>query len=122
MMNPHSHVFFALFNSESGHTDVVNAIKDFVFTPASKSAFENFTIVDDTVLEFDELFIAEFNFGPEISNNWNAKKGEPSIAFVLIRDDDCELCSDSTTPLQSIHILPSGNLPVCMSIWLPLQL
>ena len=112
----------SLHYSEAGRTDVVNAINDFVFTPASKSAFENFTIVDDDVLEFDELLIAEFNFGPEISNNWNAKKGEPSITLILIRDDDCELCSDSTNPLQSIHILPSGNLPVCMTIWLSLQL
>ena len=71
---------------------MVNTINDFVFTPTSKSAFENFTIVDDDVLEFDEIFIAEFNFGPEIANNWNAVKGEPSIAFILIRDDDSELC------------------------------
>ena len=86
------------FNAEFGRTDVVNTINNFAFTPTSKSAFENFTIVDDDVLEFDELLIAEFNFGPEISNKWNAKKGEPSIAFILIRDDDCELHSDSTKP------------------------
>ena len=72
------------------------ATNDFVFTATSKSAFKNFIIVDDDVLEFDEIFIAEFNFGPEIANNWNARKGEPSTAFILIRDDDCELCSDST--------------------------
>ena len=71
---------------------MVNTINDFIFTPIRKSAFENFTIVDDDVLEFDELFIAEFDFGPEIANNWNARKGEPSIAFIIIRDDDCELC------------------------------
>ena len=41
--------------------------------------------------QFDELFIAEFNFGPEISNIWNAIKGESSTAFIVIRDDDCEL-------------------------------
>ena len=85
---------FAPFNAESGRTDVLNTINDFVFTPASKSAFENFTIVDDYVLEFDELLIAEFYFGPELSDNWNAIKGEPSTAFILIRDDDCELYSD----------------------------
>ena len=90
-MSPHSCSLFVPFNSESGRTDVVNAINDFVFTPASKSTFENFTIVDDRVLEFDELFIAEFNFGPGISTDWNAKKGEPSTAFILIIDDDCEL-------------------------------
>ena len=91
-MSPHSYILFAPFNSESGRTDVVNTINDFVFTPASKSAFENFTIVDDSVLEFDELFIAEFNFGPGIATDWNAKMGEPSTAFILIIDDDCELC------------------------------
>ena len=68
---------------------MVNTFNDFVFTPTSKSAFENFTIVDDDVLEFDELLIAEFDFGPEVlSGGWNAIKGEPSIAFILIRDDD----------------------------------
>ena len=81
---------FAPFHVESGRTDVVNTINGFVFTPNSISAFENFTIVDDDVLEFDEIFIAEFNFGPEIENNWNAVKGVPSTAFILIRDDDCE--------------------------------
>ena len=97
-MSPHSCSLFAPFNAESGRTDVVSTINDFVFTPASKSASENFTIVDDDVLEFDEILIAEFNFGPEISNTWNARKAEPSIAFILIRDDDCELSSDSTKP------------------------
>ena len=111
-MSPHSYILFAPFNAESGRTDVMNTINDFVFTPASKSAFENFTIVDDNVLEFDELFIAEFSFGPEISNSWNAKKREPSIAFILIRDEDCELYSDSTkhTLFHSTYlILPSGD-------------
>ena len=116
-MNPHSYILFAPFNAESGRTDVVSTINDFVFTPASKSAFENFTIVDDSVLEFDELLIAEYNFGPEISYNWNAIKGEPSIAFILVRDDDCELCTDGTkhqkwfrTVFYSTYfILPSGN-------------
>ena len=102
-MSPHSCSLFTPFNAESGRTDVMNTINDFVFTPARKSAFENFTIVDDDVLEFDELFIAEFNFGPEISNSWKAKKGEPSIVFILIRDDDCELYSDSTNHHQLIH-------------------
>ena len=92
-------MLFALFHAESGRSDVVNTISDFVFTPASRSAFENFAIVDDDVLEFDEIFIAEFSFSPEIANNWNARKGEPITAFILIRDDDCELCSDSSNHL-----------------------
>ena len=82
----------ALFHAEYGRSDAVNAINDFVFTPNSRSAFENFTIVDDDVLEFDEIFIAEFNFGPEIESNWNTRKVSPITAFILIRDDDCELC------------------------------
>ena len=71
----------------------MNTINDFIFTPTNKSAFENFTIVDDDVLEFDEIFIAEIDFGPEIlCKRLNARKGEPSMAFIIIRDDGCELC------------------------------
>ena len=104
-------MLFASCIAESGRTDVANTINDFIFTPARKSAFENFTIVDDYVLEFDELFIAEFSFGPEIANNWNATRGEPSTAFILIRDDDCELFSDyavaalSCTQWQHIRLI-----------------
>ena len=87
---------FAPFHAESDRSDAVNAINDFVFTSDSKSAFENFTIVDDDVLEFDEIFIAEFSFDPYFANYWNARKGVPSVAFILIKDDDCELCSDSS--------------------------
>ena len=68
---------------------------DFTFKPAIKSAFHNFTIVDDDVLEFDELFIAEFDFGPQLSKNWNVNKGEPSVLYCLIRDDDCEWHCDT---------------------------
>ena len=96
-------MLFAPFHAESGRSDAVNTINDFVFTPDSRSAFENFTIVDDDVLEFDEIFIAEFTFGPEITNNWNARQAEPITAFIQIRDDDCELCSDSTN--RSINLI-----------------
>ena len=89
-------MLFAPFHAESGRSDAVNTIHDFVFTSDSKSAFENLTIVDDDVLEFDEIFIAEFSFGREIEYYWNATKGVPSVAFILIKDDDCELCSDSS--------------------------
>ena len=86
-------IIIIVFIAESGRTDVVNTFNDFVFTPTSKSAFENFAIVDDDVMEFDELFIAEFDFGPEIiSGGWNTIKGGSSTAFIVIRDDDCELC------------------------------
>ena len=67
-----------------------SAIKAFIFTPTNKSAFESFTIIDDSVLEFDELLIATFEFGPEIANNWNARRGTPSTAYILISDNDCE--------------------------------
>ena len=64
---------------------------DFVYTDTSQcDSLGNFTIVDDDVLEFDELFITEFTFSQEISNNWNARKGI-STAFILIRNDDSEL-------------------------------
>ena len=85
------YIVIAFFNAESGRPDVVSTINEFVFTRANQSAFESFTIVNDDVLEFDEIFIAEFGFGPEIINTWNAIKGEPSTAFIVIRDDDCEL-------------------------------
>ena len=91
-------VLFPHFIAESGRTDVESTINDFVFTPVHKSAFETFNIVDDDVLEFDELLIAEFNFGPEISSEWNVIKGEPSVTVILINDDDCELFIDGIKP------------------------
>ena len=100
-------MLFAPFYAESGRSDAVNTINDFVFTPNRTSMFENFTIVDDDVLEFDELFIAEFSFGSEIANNWNARKREPSVAFIRIIDDDCELFSDSTKNSKERSIITS---------------
>ena len=86
--------------AESGRTDVGNtrngncklpqSRNEFIFTPTSKSAFDSYNLVNDSVLEFDELLIATFDFGPEIENNWNVRKGEPSITYILIRDDDGE--------------------------------
>ena len=70
--------------------DVWSSVNEFVFTPSQKFTFENFSIVRDDVLEFDELFIAKFELPPWIANNWNVRKGEPSIAYIAIRDDDCE--------------------------------
>ena len=106
-------MLFASCIAESGRTDVVNTIDDFIFTSASNSAFTNFTIVDDDVLEFDEIFIAEFSFSPEIANNWNARKGGPSTAFILIRDDDCELCS---IPMFDLHNIYSTYANIFRSI------
>ena len=81
----------------SGRTDVESTINDFVFTPASNTSPECFNIINDSVLEFDELLIATFDFGPEIENNWNVRKGTPSTTYILIRDNDCELTSESYT-------------------------
>ena len=107
-------MLFTPFHAESGRSDAENTIHDFVFTPNSTSAFENFTIVDDDVLEFDEIFIAEFSFGPEIANNWNARKGVPITAFILIKDDDCELCNGTSNqkfddPQENTLLLFIGN-------------
>ena len=110
---------FAPFHSEYGRSDAGNTINEFVFTPNRTSAFENFTIVDDDVLEFDEVFIAVFSFGPEIANNWNARKVHPSTAFILIRDDDCELFSDSTKNSKDYYICsksPRCNLHLLASL------
>ena len=112
------YIVIALFNAESGRPDVVSTINDFVFTRANQSAFDSFTIVNDSVLEFDELFIAEFNFGPEIANTWNAIKGEPSTAFIVIRDDDCELIHNTNRNniriciifVPKLYVLPNKNL------------
>ena len=103
---------FLTSNAEVGRSDVQRSNNAIVFTQASKSDLGNFEliIVDDDVLEFNELFIAEFDFDPEISNRWNVRKGEPSTAFILIRDDDCELCSDSIKPKQLFSTIFYGTL------------
>ena len=79
--------------------------------------FENFTIVDDDVLEFDEIFIAEFSFDSEIGNNWNARKVEPRTAFIVIRDDDCELCSDSLIPMFDLHNINSTYICIYLQTY-----
>ena len=96
--------------TESGRTDVRSSTNTFVFTPVIKSALQNLTIVDDDVLEFDELFIAEFDFGLELSNNWKVRKGEPSTVYCLIRDNDCEL----RTYLSAINEHQTFILLICM--------
>lgn len=86
-------MFMPAYCTEAGRTDVKSITKDFTLTPNSTFAFEIFNIVDDDVLEFDELFIAEFQFGLDIPNNWNTKKGRPSTTFIRIIDNDCQLFS-----------------------------
>ena len=85
-----------LYHAEAGRTDVESTTKEFIFTSAGKSVTQAFTIVDDDVLEFDELFMARFVFPPEIFNNWNiSRESSNTTTFFLIKDDDCELQSDS---------------------------
>ena len=74
----------------SGRTDVESTSIDFIFTPSNNSSIQRFNIIDDSVLEFNELLIATVNYGPEITNNWNVRKGEPSTAYISIIDNDCE--------------------------------
>ena len=100
------------FNVAFGRTDVVFTTADFVFTPTSKSSKRNFTIVDDDVLEFDELFIVEFTFSPEISNKWYAIKENPSIVYIIIRDDDCKLRSPLNETLHdTVYIIDYTYMP-----------
>ena len=89
----------------SGRTDVESTSNDFIFTPASNSSFDSFNIIDDSVLEFDELLIATFDIGPEITNNWNVVKGTPSITKIAILDNDCEQKHLSTTCIHFSHIV-----------------
>ena len=91
------HTFHTGPSVEAGRTDVIRGVNDFIFTPDNESAFESIAIVDDDVLEFDELLIAEFEFGPAIANNWNVKKGNRSTTYIIIRDNDCELFNGNST-------------------------
>ena len=78
---------------------------DFLFTPASNSSFNSFNIVSDDVLEFDELFFAEFDLDEIRNNGWNARVGDIPTTFILIRDDDCELYSVMQTTIPYALIL-----------------
>ena len=88
------------FHVETFRTDVLRTNTDFLFTPVSNSSFNSFIIVNDSVLEFDELFFAEFDLDEIKSNGWNARAGEFPTTFILIRDDDCELCSVVQTTIM----------------------
>jgi len=109
----HIHNCLALaFTAAFDRTDVVFTIADFVFTPTNKSSKRNFTIVDDDVLEFDELVIVEFTFSPEISNKWYAIKEEHSVVYIVIRDDDCKLCSPLNETLHgTVYIIDYAYVP-----------
>ena len=87
---------------------------DFLFTPASNLSFNSFNIVSDDVLEFDELFFAELDLDEIRSNGWNARAGEFPTTFILIRDDDCELCSVvQTTIPYALKLFAHQTFCVC---------
>lgn len=110
-------MFTSAYFTEAGRTDVVSITKDFILTPNRTFAFESFNIVDDDVLEFDELFIAKFQFGIDIPNNWNTKKGMPSTTLIRIIDNDCQLFSKLNLH-RSVPVLHISDIsPFPMQLW-----
>ena len=88
-----------------GRTDVESTRKKFIFTPTTTSSFESFNITDDSVLEFDELLIATFEFGKEVASNWNVRKGTPSTTYIAILDDDCEFNWAKSNHIHNIDLI-----------------
>ena len=70
--------------------DIVSSVNDFSFNSTSMRATRGFDIKDDAILEYDELFMAEFDISSLIDAGWNARKGEFPICYIAIGDDDCE--------------------------------
>ena len=70
--------------------DVVTSVNDFCFNSTSTRDTQGFDIKNDAILEYDELFMAEFDISDLIDAGWNARKGEFPIAYICINDDDCE--------------------------------
>ena len=91
--------------AEFGRTDVESTRKKSVFTPTTNSSFESFNITDDSVLEFDELLIATFEFGKEIANNWNVRKGTPSTTYIAIIDNECEYNLTKSNHIHSSDLI-----------------
>ena len=80
-----------LYTDRNRLPDVVSTFKDFFFTSVVKRSAGSFAIVDDSILEFDELFRAEFGISSLVEDGWKARKGQFPIAYIAIEDDDCEL-------------------------------
>ena len=70
--------------------DIVSSVNDFSFTPTSKRSTRGFDIKNDAILEYDELFMAEFDISSLIDAGWNARKGDFPVTYIAIEDDDCE--------------------------------
>ena len=96
--------------TEAGRSDVESVTKSFILTPNSTTTFASFNIIDDDVLEFDEIFLAEFQFDLDIKNSWKTKKGMPSSAFIRIIDNDCELFCKTVYTHMPVPVLQSRQL------------
>lgn len=75
-------------------------MNDFQFQETTNKSSQNFTIVDDDILELDELVMVQFNIGP-VANQFTVKEGQPNVTYILIKDDDCELL-DNPVPHTDI--------------------
>ena len=69
--------------------DVDQTRNAFIFYPGNTSSLERFTQRDDGVCEYDELYMATFEFGADVvAAQFNSRKGEPSVTYIAIEDDD----------------------------------
>lgn len=53
-------------------------------------ASSNFTILNNSVYEYDKLIMADFQFDQFVQNNYLEKVGQPNVTFIVIKDDDSE--------------------------------
>ena len=53
-------------------------------------ASSNFTILDNDIYEYDKLIMADFQFDRIVQYNYLEKVGQPSVTFIVIKDDDSE--------------------------------
>ena len=69
--------------------DVDQTRNAFIFYPGNTSSLERFTHRDDSVCEYDELYMATFEFGADVvAAQFSSRKGEPSVTYIAIEDDD----------------------------------
>ena len=60
------------------------------FTLRTTFASSSFTILDNDVYEYDKLIMADFEFDQFVQNNFLEEVGQPSVTFIVIKDDDSE--------------------------------
>ena len=53
-------------------------------------ASSNFTILDNDIYEYDKLIMADFQFDRFVQYKYLEKVGQPSVTFIVIKDDDSE--------------------------------